>query len=513
MAIKARLRHIITLRAIAVAILCLIASLGWADCSTPTGVAGQIHYSGNYKVMQFCDGTDWVNLGSTNQGGNNGSCSAPAGAEGAIFYNTNTNVLEYCNGNVWINMGNASSGSPGCTNPAASPGKIVFNSSNKRLMYCNGTEWVNAGGWTLDTDPDSFGFTNLTDQNLSTQVTSNIIQIAGLGGSAPVTASGASAQVRVCADAACTTVLSTWSGSANIGNGQYLQARQTTSGSYNTTTTGNINVGTIATTWTAATLLAPCGTQSVTWSSCSGTLGSTLASGSSTLITNTAANYTGSVTVTCTDGTLDHSSPSCASLVVPGSQDYTTAGSYTFTVPAFNTLTVQVWGGGGGAGGRGAGGNAGSASSFSGVSGAAGTGGGANMSGGTSIGGAGGTATGGDTNTTGSAGSNTSTFAGANGGNSPNGGTGGAGTGTANGNGSAGNPPGGGGGGGGGAGAAARGGGGGGGGAYASKTYSAGQFSVGSQITVSVGAGGTGGTTGFGTGGTGGTGRVYIQWQ
>lgn len=38
--------------------------------------------------------------------------------------------------------------------------------------------------------------------------------------------------------------------------------------------------------------------------------------------------------------------------VVPGSQLYTTPGSYSFTVPLFNTLTVHVWSGGG-AGGSG----------------------------------------------------------------------------------------------------------------------------------------------------------------
>ena len=39
-----------------------------------------------------------------------------------------------------------------------------------------------------------------------------------------------------------------------------------------------------------------------------------------------------------------------ASCVTPGSQNYTTAGTYSFTVPAYTTLTVQVWGGGGGGG-------------------------------------------------------------------------------------------------------------------------------------------------------------------
>lgn len=39
--------------------------------------------------------------------------------------------------------------------------------------------------------------------------------------------------------------------------------------------------------------------------------------------------------------------------VTPGSNTYTTAGTYSFTVPPFNTMTVELWGGGGGGGGYG----------------------------------------------------------------------------------------------------------------------------------------------------------------
>ena len=36
--------------------------------------------------------------------------------------------------------------------------------------------------------------------------------------------------------------------------------------------------------------------------------------------------------------------------VVPGSQTYDVAGTYSFTVPVFNTMTVELWGAGGGGG-------------------------------------------------------------------------------------------------------------------------------------------------------------------
>ncbi len=36
-----------------------------ADCSTPPGNEGDVIYNSTYKVVQFCNGTDWVNAGSS----------------------------------------------------------------------------------------------------------------------------------------------------------------------------------------------------------------------------------------------------------------------------------------------------------------------------------------------------------------------------------------------------------------------------------------------------------------
>jgi hypothetical protein len=35
----------------------------WAACSTPTGSAGDQIYNTDYNVMQYCNGTNWVNMG------------------------------------------------------------------------------------------------------------------------------------------------------------------------------------------------------------------------------------------------------------------------------------------------------------------------------------------------------------------------------------------------------------------------------------------------------------------
>lgn len=196
---------------------------------------------------------------------------------------------------------------------------------------------------------------------------------------------------------------------------------------------------------------------------------------------------------------------------------YTTVGSDTFTVPAYDELTVTMWGGGGGGGGAGSastdgqtggqssfdsptllianGGSGGSKSNTPGVGGA---------------GGAGGTASGGDTNTTGNSGvvgADKAIIGGA-GGDAPNGGTGGAGGSDANG--SPGGIPGAGAGGGGyKAGGSKYAAGGGGSGGYTTKTFTAGQLT--GSINVVVGGGETGGS-GDTSGGSGARGQIDISW-
>lgn len=161
---------------------------------------------------------------------------------------------------------------------------------------------------------------------------------------------------------------------------------------------------------------------------------------------------------------------SSAPVVTPGSQTITTTGSFSFTVPAFNTITIELWGPGGtgatatiSAGGDGAGGGAYGkhvlsvgaltvGSNLTGVVGAAGTATTISSLGLTAQSGsvtAGGTASGfNTTNATGTNGSVNSGTTGGHGGAGASGGAGGSG-GTMGNGGGAGNSPGGGGGGGG----------------------------------------------------------------
>lgn len=198
--------------------------------------------------------------------------------------------------------------------------------------------------------------------------------------------------------------------------------------------------------------------------------------------------------------------------VVPGSANYTTAGTFTFTVPVHNTLIVELWGGGAGGSGTTR------SQVFSSAAGASTWDGGvlvANGGSGSATG-TGGTASGGDTNTTGGTGEsrpNGSATGGGAGGAGANGGAGGARQ-NSTGNGFPGTQPGGAGGGGSVAYREGRyGGSGGGGGAYCQKTYSAGTYTAGSSVTVVVGAGSNGGLSGSNLGGAGAAGRAIITWS
>lgn len=206
-------------------------------------------------------------------------------------------------------------------------------------------------------------------------------------------------------------------------------------------------------------------------------------------------------------------------LVKPGSQQWMTAGTFTFTVPKYNKLVIELWGGGGSGAeavdNRGNnintdGGDSSFGSSLKAYGGKKGLG----YYNGLRAAGVGGGYLGGDPGSaTGATGTNASPPNGGAGGAGANGGAGGA---VSTGVGEAGTAPGGG---GGGAGhSSTYGGAGGGGGGYCKKTYSKGASGApveGQSITVVVGAGGVSNswTGAYNDGGAGAVGRVKVTWS
>jgi MSHA biogenesis protein MshQ len=198
-----------------------------------------------------------------------------------------------------------------------------------------------------------------------------------------------------------------------------------------------------------------------------------------------------------------------AIIIEPGSQNFTTVGTTSFSVPNYNTLTIELWGGGasGGGGFNFPDGQPGGSSSISQISLTAGGGGAGRSRNNGAAGGAGGVASGGnDTNWNGEAGNRAKPNIWTGGrdgrrlnlGLEPNytgdpfgtvdggGGRGGYGNGE---------------------------GGGGGGGAYVKSVYTAGAVAPGTSLTVVVGGGGIGRfDSASGEGGAGARGRVLISW-
>ena len=53
----------------AVAGALLLPASAFAACTVPAGIAGDIMYNSTYNVLQFCNGTSWINAGSSNASG------------------------------------------------------------------------------------------------------------------------------------------------------------------------------------------------------------------------------------------------------------------------------------------------------------------------------------------------------------------------------------------------------------------------------------------------------------
>jgi hypothetical protein len=253
-------------------------------------------------------------------------------------------------------------------------GLVVYNSDTDALNYYDGSDWAAVGaslptcpagdiqvsdgdGWICSSAdaPDAFSFSDQTDVEISTLVTSDIVKITGTSGTQTTSVSGdGSPQYRACLNSSCATVLTDWtSGASGIGNNQFVQLRLTSSASLSTLLTAMMTIGGANANWNVTTSSPP--------------------------------------------------------PVTPGSQNFT-AGTTNFVVPQYNTLTIwlKAAGGGGGGGGRYATGSSGATGGASScavlgltANGGGGGAGGASPPGSTGANGASGNASGGDINTTG----------------------------------------------------------------------------------------------------------------
>ena len=73
-------------------------------CADPDGKLGDMVYNGDFDVMQYCNGTNWMAMGPIPGTGGAG-CSDPTGGRGDMVYNADHQVMQYCDGDVWRGVG------------------------------------------------------------------------------------------------------------------------------------------------------------------------------------------------------------------------------------------------------------------------------------------------------------------------------------------------------------------------------------------------------------------------
>lgn len=195
----------------------------------------------------------------------NAVCTNPEGAQGEIVYNVDHSVFQGCTSGGWRALsGGGGGGISKLTPQAAAPSVCDASTAGSVAMtdyftfcVCNeGFGWATvayppaACEWALDSDPDAFAFTDLTNQQLSTLVTSDTITITGLVGNAPVTVSGdGSPQISKNGGG--------WGTPTTIANGNNLRVRLTSSASGLAAHSATVTIGSSSEVWTVTTGVAP----------------------------------------------------------------------------------------------------------------------------------------------------------------------------------------------------------------------------------------------------------------
>lgn len=160
---------------IAVFAFCLMAFAGFPAiakaCTAPVGVAGQIIFNSDHKVMQYCDGAEWVGMGwkGSSSGGagiqslttvQRDAISAPD--EGMVIYNNTLKVLQIYDGTQWQNLimglsglgSSAKNAGADCkaiktARPAATSGAYWVQAGSNLVIRTQCDMTTDGGGWTL----------------------------------------------------------------------------------------------------------------------------------------------------------------------------------------------------------------------------------------------------------------------------------------------------------------------------------------------------------------------------
>ena len=293
----------------------LLPASSHADCSGPTGRAGDFVYNKTSHVPQFCDGSNWSAMGKLPGTGGSSGCTGPAGSDGDFIYNTTNHVPQYCDGAIWRAMGKAGSGAggAGCSNPTGAEGRLVYNARYNLPQYCDGANWV-AVSKLSNAIVSPFSFMDQTGATPGTTMTSS-----------PVTLSGGFSYATAVCGSGCSNIyingVSRGTAATGVNSGDTISISQTVSSSYNTVTQAAVSVGqTTSASWSVKTHMIIDYMEYASTAAAQGAYVDTFT------ITNPSTLYTGG--------------------------SYTTAVSGSFvSSAAVYEIAVAAWGGGGGGGG------------------------------------------------------------------------------------------------------------------------------------------------------------------
>lgn len=203
-----------------------------APGSPCTGEGFALH---NYDTLVVCDGTEYQEVAGTSEDGtsiliDSTDPTCTSGNAGRLYYNSGLAMIQYCDGSSWRNVGRDEEMPVGC-------------SVNDRAIW-DGNFWICDD---LDTTPDAFTFTDLTDQTASTVISSNTINLLGFEVPLTVSISGdGSPEFNINSTG--------WTTSGTINPGDTLQLRLTSSATSDDTNTATIDVAGTTDAWDVHTV-------------------------------------------------------------------------------------------------------------------------------------------------------------------------------------------------------------------------------------------------------------------
>ena len=225
--------------------------------------AGTLRYEAAQRLVQFCDGTAWQEVGAAPAV--SGPFTAVTGAEPSTAITSNAVTVTgfagvrtaTATGGATIMVNGFAVGSSANVNPGDSVALRVTSSASFDTAVNVGFSVTSiSANWSVttrsqDTTPNSFSFTALTNQAVSTTVMSDIVTVSGFDGPLTITVAGTgSPQLQINGGA--------WATSAAVNGGNTVRLRLTTRTTGASTNGANVTLGSYSTSWTA-------GTESYAW--------------------------------------------------------------------------------------------------------------------------------------------------------------------------------------------------------------------------------------------------------